>query len=56
MQYVITDGCVMCGLCAAQCPAQAIARGGVHNEIDETKCLHCGRCYENCPVGAIEEQ
>ncbi|MBQ7658816.1 MAG: 4Fe-4S binding protein [Butyrivibrio sp.] len=27
MAYVISDGCISCGSCAAQCPVSAISQG-----------------------------
>ncbi len=40
--------CVNCGLCAAQCPVQAISRENVQN-TDAKKCISCMRCEVNCP-------
>ena len=54
--YVITDECIGCGLCQANCPAAAIAMGPAHREIDPALCVQCGTCFDGCPVEAIEEQ
>ena len=54
MAFVITDECLSCGSCAAQCPAEAIDMGDVHYEIDQSKCLECGSCAAQCPAEAIE--
>ena len=56
MAYVITDECLSCGSCAAQCPAEAIAMGDVHYQIDPEKCVECGTCQANCPAEAIVEK
>ena len=53
MAYVITDECLSCGTCAANCPAEAIDMGDLHYEIDADKCLDCGTCAANCPAEAI---
>lgn len=50
--FVITDSCVGCGLCAANCPQQCIVSGAPY-AIKQAHCLHCGLCAENCPAGAI---
>ena len=39
MAYVISDECVSCGACAAQCPAEAISEGDAHFEINPDACL-----------------
>ena len=39
MAYVISDECVSCGTCAAECPAEAISEGAEHFEIDADACL-----------------
>ena len=53
MPYVITDECLSCGSCAAQCPAEAISMGELHYEIDADACLECGSCAAQCPAEAI---
>lgn len=56
MAFVITDSCVMCGACAAQCPVEAIKEGNDKFEINKDECVECGACAAQCPVEAIEEQ
>ena len=54
--YIITDECIGCGLCQANCPVSAIGMGEEHRVIDQSVCVQCGTCFEACPVEAIEEQ
>ena len=56
MAFVITDVCLSCGSCAAQCPAEAIDMGDLHYEIDAEKCLECGACAAQCPAEAIVQE
>ena len=56
MAYVISDSCVSCGSCAAQCPVEAISAGASQYEIDANTCVSCGSCAGQCPVGAISEE
>ena len=55
MAYVIGDSCVMCGACAAQCPAEAISEGDGKYVIDADKCIDCGGCADGCPADAIAQ-
>lgn len=50
--FLITDGCIGCGLCVQNCPQQCIEEGTPYM-IRQEHCLHCGLCAENCPVQAI---
>ena len=53
MPYVVTDQCVLCGVCVAGCPVGAITEGETQSEIDESICIECGTCKENCAFEAI---
>ncbi|MCR5792109.1 MAG: 4Fe-4S binding protein [Lachnospiraceae bacterium] len=54
MAHKITDECVSCGACAAECPVSAISAGDAHYEVDEAACIDCGACEGACPTGAIQ--
>lgn len=53
MAYVINDECISCGVCQAECPAEAISEGDGKFEISADACIDCGTCAEGCPVEAI---
>ena len=44
-------GCNRCGVCAKQCPADAIPISDPKT-VDTTKCISCMRCVSVCPTGA----
>ncbi|MDD2568414.1 MAG: 4Fe-4S binding protein [Clostridia bacterium] len=52
--YKITDECLACGACKAECPSEAINEGDIYVITDA--CVECGACVETCPVGAIIEK
>lgn len=56
MAYKITDACISCGSCAAQCPMGAISEGDGQYVIDADTCISCGACAGQCPMSAIEEE
>ena len=56
MAFKINDACVSCGLCASNCPVEAINEGDNQYVIDEDSCVSCGLCATNCPVEAIVEE
>lgn len=53
MAYKISDECINCGACAANCPVEAISEGEEHFVIDADACIDCGACAAGCPVEAI---
>ena len=53
MPHKITDECIMCGSCEAECPESAISEGDPKYNIDPAKCSDCGTCAETCPSEAI---
>jgi len=58
MAYKITDECISCGACEAECPNNAISEGETIYVIDADKCTECvgahesSKCAEICPVDA----
>ncbi len=55
MAYKITDKCISCGACAANCPVECISQGEERYEINPDLCIGCGTCAGVCPVSAPEE-
>ena len=53
LAYHITDDCINCGVCASECPVEAISEGDGKHEIDPEKCTECGACAEVCPTEAV---
>ncbi len=52
--YVISNDCTACGVCQAECPANAIEAGDTKYTITD-KCTDCGACADACPVEAISQ-
>ena len=46
-----TKECTNCGVCAAECPVQAINKEDP-KKVDEKACISCMRCIAVCPQGA----
>ena len=44
-------GCNRCGVCAKQCPADAIPLSDPKT-VDAAKCISCMKCVSVCPTGA----
>ncbi len=55
MPKFITDACIACGACAAECPVDCISEGDIY-EINPEVCIDCGNCEEVCPVQAIVDK
>jgi ferredoxin len=53
MPYVVTDECILCGVCVAGCPTGAVSEGETKCSIDVSICIECGTCAENCVSEAI---
>ena len=56
MAYKITDECISCGACEAECPVNAISAGDDKYVIDADACLDCGACAGACPVEAPQAE
>lgn len=52
MAYKITDACISCGACEAECPQNCISEGETQYVINAEACIECGACADVCPVGA----
>lgn len=55
MAYKVTDSCVNCGACEADCPVSAISEKDDKRFIEPSKCIDCGTCAAECPTEAIVE-
>jgi ferredoxin len=59
MALKITDDCISCGVCEAECPNDAISEGDSIFVIDPDRCTECvgfhdePQCIDVCPVECI---
>lgn len=56
MAHVISDACISCGACEAECPVSAISEGDTQYVIDAELCTDCAACTEVCPTDAISQE
>ena len=48
--YIDPERCKSCGICAENCPAEAISSHfKAAHVIDQNKCIKCGVCISVCP-------
>lgn len=58
MAYRITEKCIACGACIAECPNGAIRDGEVYCQINPDRCTECvgvhqrSQCLIACPIEA----
>ncbi len=53
MAHVITEECIACAACEAECPEEAISEGDPIFIINPEQCTDCAACAEVCPVECI---
>jgi len=53
VKAVCSAGCIGCGICQKQCPADAIHVVDNLAQVDHDKCTGCGACAAKCPVKII---
>lgn len=52
-QFVCTDACTGCGICAHVCPVENIVIASARPQFQH-RCEQCFACYHRCPEHAIE--
>jgi len=61
MARKISDECISCAACEAECPVGAISEGSDIYVVDASKCVDCvghydsPQCESVCPTGAISK-
>ena len=53
VKAVCSTGCIGCGICAKNCPVEAVKVENNIAHIDPEKCTNCGICAQKCPVKVI---
>lgn len=53
-KFSVNEKCTGCGLCAEQCPEEAIQMVEGKPEWKQAKCLLCLGCYHRCPAYAVQ--
>ncbi|BAK81811.1 4Fe-4S binding protein [Candidatus Arthromitus sp. SFB-rat-Yit] len=57
MAFNISDECIGCGACAADCPVMCISqKDDGRYKINPEECIDCGTCAGICPVSAISQE
>ena len=56
MSYKISNACINCDACTAECPVSAISEQNGNHVIEASICVSCGSCAGVCPVNAISEE
>jgi len=61
MAYKISEDCISCGACEAECPNKAISEGETTYQIDASKCTECvgfggeAKCAAVCPTESAKK-
>ena len=56
MAHNISNDCIQCGACEAECLQGAIFEVEGGYVVDPAKCEDCGDCVDVCPTAAIHEE